>query len=237
MSISFDGLIHGAYDFGQIVDKVKSVYENVKSDGNIDYWWNKFTELLDKVPPIAVTGVLLGLSLVLVFLGKRLLNFTKFVVFFAAGFGIGAAYLAPPITSVLPFVPWWVVGLVVGAVCFVLSKMLYFFLYIGVVGYGTYLFCMRGYILKDLLTNNWMIALVAAGVAVAVALICKKLIEMLGTAALGGFLASLCVVEMLGQLGVAIADPTIVLVIKIAITAVFGIFGFFIQYKTRKRKW
>jgi hypothetical protein len=59
---------------------------------------------------------------------------------------------------------------------------------------------------------------------------------MLGTSALGGFLSSLCVIEILAQLGIGL-DDSVSNVIKIAMVAVFGIIGLVVQFKTRKRKW
>ena len=234
--MTFDGLIHGEYDFKQIGDEIKSTYDNVAGNVNIEGLWSKVTEFLSSVPAIAVTGVLLALSLVVVFLGKRLLNFAKYVGFLAVGFCLGVTFLAPIVSEVLPIVPWWAVGLVVGVVAMLMSKMLYFLLYVGAAGYGAYLFSIRGYVLPEFTNGNLMIGLVVAAVAVAVVLICKKLIEMLGTAALGGFLVSLCVVEMLSQLDIALGS-TVLTVIKLAILAILAIIGLVVQYRTRKRKW
>ena len=236
MSITLDGLINGSYDFKAIIDKVKSIYDAVMGNGNISSWWETFTGYLDMVPAIAVSGVLLLLSLVMVFFGKRLLGLTKFLAFFAAGFGLGVAYLAIHIPSSINF-PHWIVGIVVGVVCALLSRVLYFAAYVGVAGYSAYLASISGYILPEFTKGNKIIALVFAAVAIVVCLLLKKLIEMLGTATLGGYLASLCILEMFSQLNLNLESDLIVMIIKIAVIVLCGVFGFVVQYKTRKRKW
>ena len=236
MSLSFDGLIKGQYGFDELGNEIKSVYENVAGNGDIVYWWDKINEFLAVVPSIAITGVLLALSLVMVFCGKRLLNFMKFVAFPVVGFCVGTAFLSPLVTEVLPVIPWWVTGAVIAVFAFFLSKTLYFVLYVGSAGYAAYLFCIKGYILPEMLSENTMIGLVAAAVAIVLALVLRNIIEMLGTSALGGFLSSLCVIEILAQLGVGL-DDTVTNVIKLAMVVVFGVIGLVVQFKTRKRKW
>ncbi|MBO5909619.1 MAG: hypothetical protein J6Q67_07730 [Clostridia bacterium] len=235
--MSFGDLIRGNVGFGEIFEKIGNVFDSVKANGDIDYWWNRFTALLDKVPAVAVTGVLLALSLVMVFLGKRLLTFMQFAGCLALGFLVGVAFLAPPITSVLSAIPWWVVGLVVGVVCFLLAKLVYLALFIGVFGFGAYVFCVHGYILKGVLAGNWLIAAIVAAAVVVLVLICKKLVEMLGTATLGGFLASLCVLSILQSFNLIIDKPIAATLVKIIVTAIFAVFGFIVQYKTRVRDW
>lgn len=231
-----NSFINGSYDFPAIVDKIKSVYENVMANANISEWWSKVTDLLANVPAIAVTGVLLLLSLVMAFFGKRLLGFTRFVAFFVAGFGLSVAYLAIYIPESIP-IPPLVIGIVVGVIFALLSRLLYFLAYIGSFGYCAYLICIRGYILPELTKDSKLIAIIAAAVIIVVALIAKKIIEMLGTAALGGYLASLCILEMLAQLGVNPTTPVALTSLQIIVVVVVGMFGMVVQYKTRKRKW
>ena len=235
--MSFGDFVRGKVGFDVIGDKITGVFDSIKANGDIEYWTGKLEETFKVLPRIAWLGVAIAASLIVVFLGKRLLTFMKYVAAFALGFLVGATFLAPPITSVVSAIPWWAVGLAVGAVSFILARMIYFFLYIGAFGLGAYIFCTHGYILKDMLAENWMIGAAAAAVVVILALICKNVIEMLGTASLGAWGVSASLLAILGDFQVIPTDGITAKVINISVIAILAVLGLVVQFKTRVRKW
>ena len=235
--MTFDGLINAEYDFAALGDQIKVLWEKITTDGGVMAIWDKVTSFLAQVPAMAVTGVLLVLSLIQVFAGKRLLGLQKFLLFFAVGFACGAAFLAPLIPEMIK-IDAWIVGLVVGLLAAILSGLLYSLVYIIAAGYSVYLICMGGYYLPETITGftkgNMMISLVAGAVAIVLALIFAKLIEIVGTSALGGWCAALCVIELLAQAGTALDEGTAAIVTYIVL-GVLALIGTIVQFKTRKR--
>ena len=77
-------------------------------------------------------------------------------------------------------------------------------------------------------------AFLPAIVAIVLALIFAKLIEIIGTSALGGWCASLCVAELLVQANVAL-DASTASIVNYAVIGVLALIGIIVQFKTRKR--
>ena len=92
--MTFSGLINAEYDFSAIGDWVKSVYEFIAADATISGIWGTINSFLTAIPTIAVTSILLVLSLIEVFCGKKLLGLQKFLACFVVGFAVSAAYLS-----------------------------------------------------------------------------------------------------------------------------------------------
>ena len=80
--MTFKGLINAEYSFGVLGDKVKELWDKVTASDGFASVWDKILSLVDRVPGIAITCILLALSLVQVFAGKRLLSIQKFLAFF-----------------------------------------------------------------------------------------------------------------------------------------------------------
>ena len=182
---------------------------------------------------IIVTAVLLVLSLIQVFAGKKLLGFQKFVAFLTMGFVCGVVFLAPVVDGALPdVIPAWATGLVVGVIAALLCKPLYFLTYVCAAAYSVYYICYAGMI-TEFTQENMIISLVAAVVAVVLVLVLRKWVEMLGTALLGAWCTYLCVDTLLGGFENMLGDSTEI-VMWIAI-GVIALIGFIVQVKTRRR--
>ncbi len=235
--MKLDSLINAEFDFKAIFDWIKSAYENVISTPAVSDIWEAALDLLGSVPAVLISSVLLALALVEVFFGKRLLGVQKFIGFFLLGFAGGAVYLAPLIPDVLPISPL-VVGIVVGAVAALLCKIIYLVAYIGIAGCSVYIIFMGGYyipkVISDLTKGNMIVSLVIAAVAVVIAILLKKLVEMVGTATLGSLGAWIAFLKLLGDLKITFPESEI---IKFTVITVLAVLGTLVQIKTRKRKW
>ncbi len=234
--MTIDGLINAEYDFKAIGEWFKSVYETISTNADISGLWASFTSILNMLPLIATGAIFLVLSLVEVFFGKKLLGIQKFLLCFAVGYTASVAYLAPLLPEGFT-IPSWIIGVVVGAVAALLFKLIYFLAYIVAAGYSVYIICMGGFYLPEavapMVKGNMVIALAAGAVAIVLALIFKKLIEMAGTAALGGWFVWLSLIKLFAGLNIQLLDEGL---IKIIVIAVVALLGAIVQIKTRKRK-
>ncbi len=173
------------------------------------------------------------LALVVALFGKRLYGVLKFLGGFAAGFCVGVALLAPMVS----FIPGWIVGLVVGLVVALLIKFLYYVVVVVGVGYAAYFCAYSATYLPQVFNftkGNLLYSVIVAVVAIVLVLLLLKWIEMLGTAALGGYCFALslayvyniCNISFLSGFGV---------IPHYVVMGIIALVGFIIQVKTRKR--
>ena len=138
---------------------------------------------------VAFPIILIALSLIVGLFGRRLSDPIRFLLLFAVGFVASVYWLAPLITTFLPAVPAYAVGLTVGIFAAVMSRFIYNVVYIGCIGFDVYNICLRGMFLVEITSmtkGNFGASLgVAVGVVV-IALFLRKYLEMIITAAAGG---------------------------------------------------
>ncbi len=226
-----DPIIKGAYSFAQIWENLLKFLSDMWADVHIQNLWGELWAFISNLGG-AIPFVLLGVWLVVTFLGKRIYGFLRFIAFFIAGFALGVYFVSPFVLQWMPVLPTWTIGLVTGVVAAVLSKLLYIILYAAIPGYAVYLLFCGGFILP--LKDNYIVALLVALVAVVLLFVFRKYVETAGIALLGGYGVA-CVVRgfydytswdaFVGRewLGVLI------------LTIIVGAVGFFVQYKTRDR--
>ena len=106
------------------------------------------------------------------------------------GFVASVYWVAPIITQVIPSIPAIGIGIAVGIFAAVLSRMIYNFVYVGCIGFDVYNICLNALFIVELTSltkGNVGVSLVVAIVAVIIALLLRKYLEMLITAGLGAF--------------------------------------------------
>ena len=175
--------------------------------------------------------ILLVLSLVLAFAGRKLLGLVKFLACFVIGFCAGATYVAP----LLGFVPPYVTALVLGFIAGILGKLVYKLAVLFAAGYGVYYIAFSGTLLPAITqytANNTVIAVVVAVIAIVLVFVLLKLVEMLGTATLGAWLAVLCIINLYDFTALIPGQEMLVKNIAVAVIALIALF---VQIKTRKR--
>jgi hypothetical protein len=166
-----------------------------------------------------------------------MLGVLKFLACFVVGFALGT-HLLPPLLPIEIQLPPWIIGVVVGLIAAVLYRFIYIILYVGIAGYGMYVLAFYGFFLQPnaVYSNTRAIAsLIAAAVAVIIALIFRKYFEMIGTAVLGSWVATLLFASQIYNFT---AWPLFSGMERLAIfipTALLAALGTVVQIKTRRR--
>lgn len=165
-----------------------SILDSVMNEPSIAPYvakYNGFVASLGEFYPY----VLIALCLFVGLFGRRLSGLIRVVLLFAIGFVASVQWVAPIVQQYVPAVPALAVGLALGLLAAVLSRMIYNFAYIGCIGFDVYNICFNALFFIELtaLTQGNLVYSVAAGViAAAVALFLRKYLEMIITAAAGG---------------------------------------------------
>lgn len=227
----FDPIVKGSYSFAEIWDNITifltDMWENIHIQNLWGAIWNFISPLEVEIP-----FIILGVWLLVTFLGKRLFSVLRFSFFFISGFALGVYLVAPFVLEWMPLLPTWTVGAVTGLVAAVLSKLLYIVLYAVIPGYAAYLFVCGGFIVP--LTGNYIVALLVALVAVVLLFIFRSYVETAGIALLGGYGVA-CVVRGLYDYTSWPMFAGMEWLGVLILTVLIGGIGFFVQYKSRER--
>ena len=191
--------------------------------------YNSFVALLGGFFPFLV----MALCLVIGLFGRRLADVIRVVLLFAIGFVASVYWLAPLIQQFVPEIPALAVGLVVGLLCAVLSRMIYNFVYIGCIGFDTYNISYSALFLAPLtaLTEGNLPLCIALGlIAVIITLLVRKHIEMIITAAIGGIGVAFFVKSLFDYTTLVPFDPNLSMVV---LGLVLAVPMFVYQYRNR----
>ena len=177
--------------------------------------------------------VLIALCLMVGLFGRRLSGPIRVVLLFAIGFVASVHWVAPFVQQYVPTVPALYVGLAVGLLAAVLSRMIYNFVYIGCIGFDVYNICFNAMFLVEVtaFTQGNLVYSVGAGVAaVVIALFLRKYLEMIITAAAGGVGVAFFVKNLFDYTASFSYDPNVTMFVLGAIIAVPM---FIYQYRNR----
>ena len=166
--------------------------------------------------------LLIALCLMVGLFGRRLSGLIRVVLLFAIGF-VASVYWVAPFVQKYVAIPAIAVGLAVGLLAAVLSRMIYNFVYIGCIGFDVYNICFNALFFAELTAHtqgNLPISLGAAAVAVALALFLRKYLEMIITAAAGGVGVAFFVKSLFDYTASFSFDPTMTMLVAGAIVAV-----------------
>lgn len=227
----FNSIKDAAYSFTDIFAFFAGLWQEVMTSEGVSGILSIVDTALAAILPF-LPFIYLALGVVVLFFGQRLLGVLRFLAVFFVGFVAGVYYLAPIITFI-PNLPPWVVGLVVGIVAAVLSKLVYFLAYIVCAFYSVYLVCMTGLVVPEI-AGNYIVALIVAGIALILALLLKKIIERVGTAFLGGYAIASVVKGWYDFTSLEVFAGYEWLVMLSA-TLLLTLIGFIVQQKTRRR--
>ena len=183
--------------------------------------------------PLAFIAIAVGL-LQLTY-GKKFLGLFKFVAFAGIGYAIGAYAIQPILPDILiNAINPTVCGVIFALIGAVLYKLLYVLVLFGLGGTFVYvIFYAGGLIPMELPTvGDANMSYIAVGVVLFLVLIQKKNVERLGTALLGSYLITYGV-KMLYDYTTLLPEHAGVVdtVVLLALAA----FGFYYQYKRRRR--
>lgn len=232
----FSAVKEARYGFGQIWDYLVTFYYTVTENPTVSAIWNAFMGAIAPAITIVMILVILG-SVSISLFGQRIIGALKFTFFFIIGFIIGVQLLAPVIPEGVR-IPPWIVGLVVALITSVLYRFLYIGLYSVVVGYSVYILCYNGFYLiasPAYSPLRAILCLVVSLVVLGLSFLVKKYIEMIFTAVLGGWFATMVFIWYIYNFT---AWPFLVgreWVGIFIMTALIASLGLLVQFKTRRR--
>lgn len=167
--------------FTSILDSVM----NEASVAPISAWYNSFVETMGD----SFSYIVMALCLVIGLFGRRLSGFIRVALLFSIGFVSSVYWVAPLIQQFIPEIPALGVGIAVGIFAAVMSRMIYDLVYIGCIGVDVFNICFNALFFIEItsLTQGNHVASIGAAVGVTViALLVRKYLEMIITAAAGG---------------------------------------------------
>ena len=233
----FTAIKEARFGFGELWQSIVDLYYSITQNSDIKVIWTALMSFLGPVMP-AIPYIIIAFLLVVAFFGKRMLPVLKFLTFLVVGFVLGV-YFVPPLLVDIAAIPGWVSGIIIGLLAAILYRFIYVVLFAVSGLYSVYIVCYKGFFLNDAVAeyslDKAIVSLVIAAVAVALAFILLKYVEMLGTAALAGFLAAMTLKSLifdystLDFLGGNGWIGTLVIVLLVALP------GAFFQIKKRKR--
>ena len=165
-----------------------SIFDSVMKEASIAPYVSKFNAFVDSLG-VPFPVMLIALCLVVGLFGRRLSGLVRFTLLFAIGFVASVYWICPLIAPVVPQIPGYAVGLAVGLFAAVMSNLIYNAVYIGAIGFDTYNICFTGMLLAEVTAftkGNLTVSVCVAVAVTLVALILRKYLEMLITAAAGG---------------------------------------------------
>lgn len=220
----FQKVAQAAYSFQDIGD----FFKKLLLEGDIRTYYEKAIGFI----PDFYIYVLLAFSVLMAFFGKKLLGPQKFIAFLAVGFAAGEVYVAPLLVDILPSLPAWVSGLVIGLIAALLCKFLYWIAVAVATGYSVFMVLYTD-MFFTLPEPKQIIAAVAALVAIILVFIFLKFFERLGTAFLGGYLSTVLLMKAVDFSFI----PLDLAITKWILVGVIALLGFLVQIATRSRRY
>lgn len=224
-------LVTADFSFPEMTGGIGWLVSDISASPHINAWWGGIKSAFAGIEAV-IPFIILALALVILFVGKRLFLFIRCLAFFVFGFVIGVYLLAPYVLVVIPTLPTWFIGLIIGIVSAVLSRLLYIVLYAFVPGYV--MFALFSGSTIPALDGMYIAGIIAAIVIIVLVFLLRKYVEMLGTAMLGGYMIALVLRGWYDFTAWSIFAGHAWLAMLIVV-AIFAPIGFVVQFKTRKR--
>jgi len=224
----FNTFTSGGYDYNWLGEKISNFDKAVSEHPDMSSIMDILSGLTSIIPIIMMAAML-----VIALFGKKLLPIIKVVSCFAVGFGLGVAVINEKLVDIITL-PAWISGLIFGVLAVLLYRLIYVLFFAAFSFYGTFLLAhfALGNILASLGDVKGFIFLGIGAIVMIFAFIKRKYVEMLGTAALGGWvLAKLLVAEDGGFLN----GISFLVEYYWIIAIVVALIGFTVQVKTRRR--
>lgn len=165
-----------------------SIINSVMNEPSIAPFFASYEEFVANLG-ILYPIILIGLCLAVGIYGRRNSGLLRVVLLFAVGFVASVYWISPIVQNLVPAIPGYVVGLAFGIFAAVISRMIYDFVYIGCIGFDTFNICFNALFIVELTTltkGNMALCVGIAVIAVIIALLLRKYLEMILTAGIGG---------------------------------------------------
>ena len=233
----FTALRDARFGFSELGQSVAELYSSITQNSDIKFIWDVALGFLNPVI-FAIPYVVILFLLTTAFFGKKMLPVLKFITFLVVGFVLGT-HLIPPLLADAVDIPGWICGAVIGLLAAILYRFIYVVLYGASTLYCVYIACYNAFFIAkaaaDYSLDKAIVSLVVAvGVTVA-AFFLQKYVEMVGTAALSGFLIALTVKNLIFDYSTVEFIGAYSWIITLAIMLLVAVPGAYVQIKKRKR--
>ena len=232
---TWNELFHGEVTFAEMGDMLSGIFTDLVGH---EQFLNILNYLKAQIVSFIIPALLVGMlgAFILAFFGRKLLPVVKPLFFLLLGFTVGVSVVSPLLTSIGFEIYPWIIGLIIGVILMIFSKYLYIALYVVAFAYSAYMIFMGGQLLPETVVSftkdNMIFSLCAVCITIVLVFLLRKLIETIGTAALGGYLVALSLEGVLFEL-FGIGKITAVTVI---ITVLVGLIGAVRQLRGKRSK-
>ena len=224
-------VINPTFGFAEIFAAIGEFVLNFTVNPSVAALWAYIvSSLFDVLAYVHIAALVF--CLVVTFFGKKLFSLLRFLSFMLIGYAVGIVLVSPILIEIMPTLPDWAVGVVVGFISAIVSKFLYFIVIAVSVGYSAYMAFFGGF--PGFATANPIISLFIAIAAVILVFILRKYIEMIITSALGawGTAAVVTVWWDYTALDFLVGIEWVGILVAAFIIATLG---FIVQFKMRER--
>lgn len=172
-----------------MITMITSILQSVVAEPSIAPIYEVVKGVFDSYK-FAIMIALAVLCFIVGFFGRRLSGVIRVVLVFAVGFIASVHWLLPLIGKQLPdAVPGYAIGLAVGLFAAVISRFIYDAVFVGVIAFDVYNILFNALYVKELTTytqGNLGLCIGITFAVVLIALLSRKYLEMIVTAAGGG---------------------------------------------------
>ena len=226
-----NAIINPSVSFDEIFAAITGFLDAFVTNPGVLKLWDTIVSPMGSTLPFVHTLVL-ALCLAVAFFGKKMFSLLRFLSFLVLGYAVGLVIVAPILIPIMPTLPDWAVGLVIGFISAIVSKFLYFIVIAVAAGYAVYLALFRG--LLGFASGNIIISLLIAVGAVVLIFQLRKYIEIIITSGLGAWAFAIALTVWWDYTKLGFLDGIEWLGIMI-VTLVVGAFGFIVQFRMRER--
>ena len=211
-----------------------SIFDSVMNEASIAPFVATAKEYVASLGSLIYIG-LIAVCLFVGLFGRRFSGLVRVSLLFAIGFVASVYWLCPMVAKVAPQIPGYAIGLAAGLFMAVISRLIYNGVYIGAIGFDVYNICFNAMMFESvtaLTKGNLPVSIGVASVAVLFALVIRKYLEMLITAAAGGIGIAFCVSKLYNYAELMNMELKVAMIIAGAVLAL----PMFI-YQYRNRRW
>lgn len=211
-----------------------SIFDSVMNEASIAPYVATAKEYIASLGSIFYIG-LIAVCLFVGLFGRRFSGLVRVSLLFAIGFVASVYWLCPMVAKVAPQIPGYAIGLAAGLFMAVISRLIYNGVYIGAIGFDVYNICFNAMMFESvtsLTKGNLALSVGIAGVAVLFALVIRKYLEMLITAAAGGIGIAFCISKLYNYAEMMNMEFKVAMLV---VGAVLTVPMFIYQY--RHRRW